>query len=439
MGLFDKKDKDKKPEAVKEAKSWDDKLANALPQKAAYFNAVRTNAYENQNFVSNFAEFWVAMQVDQAQDKWRVMHYMIFDLDQPDGQFKAETVSKEDISFAAAVYQIASFDRLAETLGTHKKLDFTQEKYPADKFPELKVHFFDIEHFRTAANIEGIAFDAVGNPYRRVEGKVFSDATFKRSEIVKSILGVEQNKENPQVASKIESGILSDIFNSASKPNASLDNIIKVGQALACIDPFAAEMGAFYLGIQKILGKNDKFDKLQGLPAEEKNLVYQKAKALVPANSNLTIPELLAEILPQANSHLEEAKKLGIHVEPFQKHLAECELYAHLLYASLNLSQLKESMQSAKGGDINALTAVQEAVRTAGEKFIQLGGTMDNFDRLQAWVANDKKEAIPSWVSGWLERYYDQRQKSMKKVQERQANVREINTMSAKVKPPIVE
>lgn len=439
MGLFDKKKDEKKPDPVKEAKSWDDKMADALPQKSAYFNAVRTNAYENQNMVANFAEFWVALQVDKAQDKWRVMHYMVFDLDQEDGKFKAEVVSKEDTSFAAAVYHISNLDNFAENLGTHKKLEFTQEKYPADKYPDLQAHFFDIEHFKTAANIEGIAFDENGNPYRRIEGKIFSNATFKRSEVTKSITAVEQNNENPKVAAKMEAGVLSDIFNSASKPNASFDNIIKVGQALACIDPFAAEMGAFYLGIQKILGKDDKFDKLQGLSAEDKKILYTKAKALVPSSGEPTIPQLLEEILPQATSHLEEAKNLGIHIEPFQKHLAECELYAHLLYASQNLNRLKESMQSAKGGDVNALVTVQQAVKTAQDKFIQLGGTMDNFDRLQAWVANDKKEMIPAWVSGWLERYYDQRQKSMKKVQERKANVREINTMSAQVKPPSLD
>jgi hypothetical protein len=437
--MWGKKDKDKKPE-VKEAKSWDDKMADALPQKSVYFNAVRTNAYENQNLAANFAEFWVAMQIDKATDKWRVMHYMFFDIDQEEGKFKAEVVNKEgDMSFVAAVYKIAELDSFAANLGIHKKLEFSQEKYPADKYPELKELFFDIEHYKTAAHIEGIAFDENNNPYRRIEGKIFSNATFARSEVQKSITAVEQNNEHPKVAAKMEAGVLSDIFNSASKPNASLDNILKVGQALACIDPFAAEMGAFYLGIQKILGRTDGFDKLQGLTAEDKKLVYPKAKALVPSDDDLTIPELLAEILPRANSHLEEAKNIGIHIEPFQKHLAECELYAHLLYASQNLAKLKASMQSAKGGDVNALTAVQEAVKTAQDKFVQLGGTMDNFDKLQAWVANDKKEMIPSWVSGWLERYYDQRQKSMKKVKDRQANVSEINTISAKIKPPILE
>ncbi|MCE9507550.1 MAG: hypothetical protein K8R48_04440 [Alphaproteobacteria bacterium] len=433
--MWGKKDEKKETPVVKASQSWDDKLAAALPQKASYYNAVRTNAYEDVNF----AEFWVAMQIDPAQDKWRVMHYMIFDLDQPDGLFKSETVSKEDVSFPAAVYQLALLDRFKENIGTSKKLDLTPEKYPADKYPELHVHFFDIDHYKAAANIEGIAFDAVGHPYRRVEGKIFSDATFKRSEIAKSILAVEQNNEDPKIASKMESGILSDIFNSASKPNASLDDILKVGKSLACMDLFAAQIGAFYLGIQKVLGKNEKFDKIESLSLEDRKAVYQKSNGLLPSGGQLTISEILSEFLPQAKEQLEEAKQLGIHIEPFQKHLAECELYAHLLDASQNLKQLKESMLSVNGANANALVSIQESVKAAKDKFVQLGGTMENFDKLQAWVANDKKETIPAWVSTWLDRYYDQRQKAMKKVQERRAGVREVNTMSAKVKPPLTE
>jgi hypothetical protein len=94
-------------------------------------------------------------------------------------------------------------------------------------------------------------------------------------------------------------------------------------------------------------------------------------------------------------------------------------------------------MRSVKGGDLNALAAVQSSVKAAKDKFQQLGGSSANFDKLQAWVASDKKETIPGWVSGWLERYYDQRSKAMKKVQERQADLREIKTISAKVKPPL--
>ncbi len=414
----------------------EDKLAAALPQKATYFDAIRTNAYMNQNMFANYVEFWVAMQVDQKQDKWRVMHYMLFDMDKPDGQFKAENVSKDgDVSFPEAVYQIAKFDEATAMIQAYETVGLTPEKFPADKYPELKVHFFDVEYYRLAANIEGIAFDDAGHPYRRVEGKVFSDATFQRSEVAKSILAVETARDNPKVIAKIEGGILSDIYNSASSRNASLDNILKVGQTLACMDAFAAQVGAFYASIQSVIGKDDKFASLQGLTAEEKKDLYKKASVYLPVEGI----EDATRILPEMHSQLDEAARLGIHVEPFRKFVAECELYADLLNASQNLRVLERDQLKVGGANPNLIIAIREAVDAAQKKFIGLGGSIEQVDRLKAWVANPKKDPVPPWLPGFLDRYYDSRRKVMKKVQERQAGAREVNTMPAKVKPPIVE
>lgn len=418
--------------------SWNDNMADALPRQSLYFDAVRTDAYENKNGVADYIEFWVAMQVDKGQDKWRVMHYVIFDLDKEDGKFRAEVASKADCSFPEAVWHLAKFNSMASVLGRTAPTELTVEKFPHDKFPELKVYFFDIEHYKTASNIEQIAFDEADHPYRRIAGKVFADATFKRSEIKKSILGAELARQNPIIAQKIEDGILSDIFNSASGPNASLDQILQVGKALACMDEFAIQLGAFYLGVQQMLNRKDKFDKLQTLSPEEKVTLYTKASSVLTFN-RATYADIVNYVIPAAGLQLDKAQDLGIHVEPFQKHLAECELYLHLLNASQKRTKFQDSLQSAHGADMGALDSLQKSVSAAQDKFIQLGGTAEQFDRLQAWVANDKKETLPPWVTGWFDRYYDQRQKAMKKIQTRQAGVGEIKTMSAKVKPPIVE
>ncbi len=421
------------PPVKKEPKSWDDQQAAALPQKSAYFNAVRTDAYENQNLVSNYVEFWVALQVDRDQDKWRIMHYMDYDLDRDDGKFSSFVVSKEDCSFAEAMYHMSKFDSMAAVLPMHVLIPNMEEKFPADKHPELQTYFFDIAHYKLAANILHMAFDEAHHPYRTIEGKVFAASTFKRTEIVKAIMADEQLKAHPKVAAKIEAGILSDIYNAASGREATLENLLKAGEILAHLDSFAEHMAAFYLGIQQRLKLNDKLDKIQSLSPAEKERQYKSARNVLQYASG---GWGALGVLSRAAAPLEQAKQLGAHVEPFEKHLAECELYAHLLDASINRSAFQASLESPNGADTHALQNVRESVKKAQDKFLLLGGTAEHFDRLQAWVANDKKEMIPSWVTRFLDRYYDARRRSMVKIQERKSSmVRDVNTMSAKVKP----
>ena len=45
-----------KTEPVKEAQSWDDKMAAALPQKASFFDAIRTKPFMNLNIVANYVD-----------------------------------------------------------------------------------------------------------------------------------------------------------------------------------------------------------------------------------------------------------------------------------------------------------------------------------------------------------------------------------------------
>lgn len=445
MGMFGGRDKKREPETVqeapkKEAASWDDGQLAALPKNATFFDALRTDAFMNHNTVENFVEFWAALRMKGSDDKWRVMHYMVYDLDQADGKFVTEQTSKHDVSFPEAVAIIAKQEYIAEKMMTHKEVDLAAT-YPPEKFPELRVHFFELEHYKRGANIEGIAFDDMNQPYRRVEGRVFSTATFKRSEVVKSILAIEQAGNVPSVQAKIEGGILSDIFATASDRTASFDNILKIGQVLSTMDEYVANVGAFYLSIQRAINRDDKFDRIEGLQPEEKADVLSRAEGLTPVRKNdaKPFPKIIDGLIPQMNSQLEAAKNLGVHVEPFQKFTAECELYANLLYASQNLAKLEKGFVSVNNSDSNLITQIRESVDKAQRKFLDLGGTQEQMDKLKAWVANPKKDPIPNWLPGFLTRYYEARGKVMQKVQDRQAGVTQVNTMSVDVKPPVTD
>lgn len=436
--MFGKKNKGQQAPipAKQESATWNDQLSAAEPQKSAYFDCVRTHAYENQHLATDYVEFWVALQVDRNKDLWRVMHYMIFDLQEADGKFKSTTVSDKDCSFAEAMYHMSKFDSMATALPTHTRIANMEERFPVDKYPELKAYFFDVEYYKLVANILHMAFDEAHHPYRTIEGKVFLSSTFKRSEVVNSILAAERAQNKPGTAAKIEAGVLSDIYNAASGGQATLDSLLKAGEMLAELDSFASYMVAFYLGVQKCLQRNDKLDKIQGLSSEERGALYKRGAGILAASGGSKISEMLSWLLPDAAMILEGAKEGGVHVEPFQKHLAECELYAHLLNASQNRSKFQASLQSATGADTSALADARSAIKKAQDKFIQLGGTLERFDRLQEWVANDKKELIPAGLTGFLERYYTARRRTMKAIQDKKSSaLRDANTMPVKVKP----
>ena len=445
MSIFGGNDKKREPESVGEPKkpaaSWDDGTAAALPRKSTYFDKLRTTAFTNHNTVDNYVEFWAALKVNEQDDKWIVMHYMIHDLNQRDGKFVSEQASKKEVSFPEAVALLARSEYIATKMEvTHKDFDMETE-YPASKYPELKIHYHDIEHYKKGANIEGIAFDDQNQPYRRVQGLVFASATFKRSEVVKSILAVDQAGTVPSVQAKIEGGILSDIFATASDRAATLDNILKIGQVLSTMDDFASQVGAFYLSIQRAVDRDDKFDRIDGLQPEEKKEVLERAEGLTPVRKNdaKPFPKIIDGLIPQMNAKLEEAKNLGVHVEPFQKFAAECEVYANLLYASQNRAKLERSFVSANNSDSNLITQIRDSVDKAQKKFLELGGTQEQMDKLKAWAADSKKDPIPKWLPGFLTRYYEARAKVMQKVQDRQAGVTQVNTMSVEVKPPVTD
>ncbi|MDP2205282.1 MAG: hypothetical protein Q8K65_03145 [Alphaproteobacteria bacterium] len=446
MNWFTGNKKDEKPAPrEREAESWNDGLSTALPAKAQFFDSMRTDAYQNLNLVENHIEFWAALRVDPAEDKWRVMHYMIFSLDREDGKFVAEVHVKDsngkpkDVTFAEAVSHLARTDYVASNLND-RAAEEVDAKYPADKYPEIKAHYHDLEHYKGVANIEGIAFNEHNEPYRRVEGKIFADATFQRSEVVKSILAVDGARDVPQVKAKIEGGILSDIFTSHADKGASLDQLLNIGKVLIAMDQFAVQVGAAYLAAQVAAGKDDGFERIEGLKPAEKKKILEQARAALPSMSEETAAKkALRDIIPEMNEQLSQAEALGVHVEPFQKFAAEMELYFNLVHASKNRSRLMQDVMSPSNADGNTITDIVRSVDQAQKKFFDLGGSQEQMDKLKAWVVSPSKDQIPGWVPGFLTRYYTSRGKIMEKVQQRRAGATQVKVLPAEVKPPIAD
>jgi hypothetical protein len=446
MNWFTGSKKDEKPAPrEKEAESWNDGLNTALPAKAQFFDSMRTDAYQNLNLVENHIEFWAALRVDPAEDKWRVMHYMIFSLDQKDGKFVAEVHVKDsngkakDVSFAEAVSHLARADYVANYINSGLAVDI-EEKYPAGEYPEIKAHYHDLEHYKGVANIEGIAFDQHNEPYRRIEGKIFADATFQRSEVVKSILAVDNAHDVPQIKAKIEGGILSDIFSAHADKSASLDQLLNIGKVLIVMDQFAVQVGAAYLAAQVAAGKDEGFDRIEGLkPAEKKKILEQARAALPSMDENSAAKKALRDIIPEMNEQLSQAEALGVHVEPFQKFAAEMDLYFNLVNASKNRSRLMQDVMSPSNADGNTITDIVRSVEQAQKKFFDLGGSQEQMDKLKAWVVSPNKDQIPGWVPGFLTRYYTSRGKIMEKVQQRRAGATQVKVLPAEVKPPIAD
>lgn len=447
---------DQKPSApVQPARqSWEDNAADIMPKRAQYFDNMRTHAFQSANVVQQFVEFWGAFQVDAAQDKWRVMHYMLNDLDQKTGDFQSEDVLKKDVSFSEAVYQLAQFEHVSSRLAKDVQYDM-EAKYAPKDHVVLQKYYYDLPHYKTVGNIEGFAFDQDNAPYRRAQGRIIGSAVFERAEVERSILAAERIDDNENLKNKVEGGILADIFSSVAGRTATLDGLLKASQSLAIMDLFATRVGSFYLAVQKVVGLDQKFDKVEGLTPAEREDSYSRSKELLRDN-DLHRPR--TEDLPMmmerlgAIQNLQSAKQIGVHTEPFEKFAAECALYAHLIHAAHNLNKLEKGLKSVNNTDVNLINQVRESVDNAQEKFYQLGGTPEQVDKLKSWVATYAKmpedaeaqqalreKMLPASLPGFLTRYYKSRANVMKKMQEGNVNARQVNVMPAEVKPPITD
>lgn len=421
------------PQTPKRVESWQDGVSEASPKRALYHSVLRSQAYTSNNLTDNALEFWVALRTDPKADKWRVMHYKLFDMDQNDGKFKSTPVTEKDVSFMEAVAHLSSNEYVAKKQVMHTIVDM-ETQYPAASFPELRVHYYDIPHYKDAANVEGVAFDEYNAPYRRIDGKIFADATFRRSEVAKSILAVE-NPQNVEARPVMEAGILSDIFSTSSARAATLDGIIRMGECLSVMDGFASDIATFYMSIQRMLGQKETLDGLDGMTADERKTVSKQAAGSVEGSYD----DILRYILPAAAEKLEQAEKLGVHVEPFSKFVAECEVYLHMLNASIRLPKLEKSLHSINNSDMDQVIKIQRSMLQAEQTFKRLGGTEEQVDQLKAWVANPSKDNIPGWLPGFLNRYYTSRGKVMANVQARNAKMRDVALMAAQVKPPVAD
>ncbi len=433
FGQSPKKTDKSAPVAVERTPSWQDGVAAATPQRARYYDTLRTNAFINDKMGPSYLEFWAALQIDAKNDQWRVMHYKLFDLELDDGRFEAEVVTQKDVSFIEAVAQLSRLEYLAAKLIMHSATEMEKD-YPPTKFPELRTHYFDITHFRHAANVEGIAFDEHHDPYRRLQGKIFSDATFRRSEVAQSILAADQARDAAAI-NKMEAGLLADIFTTSSTRPATLDGILRMGECLNIMDEFATDIAAFYCSVQLMLNIKPDLTGIDGLDAETLKAVTRS----VNFKYRKSYEAIKDDLLPTAAERLDEAEKKGVHVEPFRKFLAECEVYVHMLNSSIKLPMLEKSLMSASQADTNLLTEIQRSMALAQQKFLSLGGSEEKMDQIKAWIANPAKDDVPGWLPGFLTRYYTSRSKVMAKVQARTAQQRDVALMSTEVKPPLTD
>ncbi len=417
--------------AEKKKATWEDDVADATPKQSQYYSALRTAAYEAQDAVRSYIEFMVAFKADQRGDRWLVMRYQVYDLDKADGNFVSIPVTKGTVPFLEALDHLRRTEYLYKNMLATKVEDMA-EKYPAEKHPELRLHYHEIPHYAKPSHIEGLYFDDNGDIRRSVKGMIFAEATFKRSQIAAAI-NDSQSNDLSSARSLMEEGLLSEIFfSSASPKNATLDNVIKMGKCLSEMDKFAVEIGAFYLTIQKALGLKASFDLVEGLDADNRTKVM--ALAAKSAGSDF---DDAAELLENAQEMLSEVEELGVYAEPFSKFVAECVVYTHMLKASVLLPKLYSGINTVSNNDISVITEIQESVEQAQRAFMRIGGSQEKMDRLKAWIANPEKDKIPSWMPGFLTRYYTSRGKVMEQINARRANMRDVSLLPADVKPPI--
>lgn len=425
------KNEEKKPT---QKSTWDDGLAAATPTRAQFFKSMRTSLFKDKDAYREYHTFMAAFQVDEARDQWIVMNYTSSP-ESDNNSFVATRPVKELVGFMKAVEYLATFE--------YNKIGFDQEPladvekvYPPQKSPVLDLHYHDVEHFKKVGAIEGLHFDENGDVYRTVKGVIFGNVAFKLSQLNQEV-SLRDGTVGKGKAELIEPGLLSEVFFSSASPRtATLDNVIKMGKCLSQMDKFALEMGAFYLTIQKALGMKANFDLVQGLDTDNQ----AKVVALAAKKSGSDFDDAL-ELLDEASDTLSNVARLGVYTEPFAKTLAECVVYTQMLKASVLLPKLFSGINTVSNNDISFITEIEQAVESAQEAFITLCGDRKSaeqrMDRLKAWIADPEKEKIPSWIPGFLTRYYTTRGNVMEQVNARRANMNDVSLLPADVRPPL--
>lgn len=409
--------------------STDLALFNVWPTKSRFFNEFRTDAYENAG--GNYIECWVAIANDAAAQHWRVMHYMIFNIDDHEDYNFIPEVVIDNCDFKTAVEKVCEFGSMTASLGDlYKKIEITAETHPPEKYPGLQGHFFGIEPYDEAIKIEGLTLDKAGIPHPRTRGLICQDGVYKLSANAEDVA-----EGNPHTKFNLQPGVLSDMFKDAAGRDLSISmmNLKKVSENLKYHDVFVLRMAAFYLDLQKKLGMKASLDEVEGVATNLKKEIFD----LAIQRYSRSYPDFdsLFNSLNDAVDDLCQAEKEDIYVEPYLTHLAELEIYVRLLKGSGLVEKYHSNLSSPDPDIADFIDQAKESVDAAKEKFLKLGGTESNFDILESWVTKTGAQKIPHYIPGFISCYYAARDKMVEKVKANRMAEQSVKTVAADVKP----
>jgi hypothetical protein len=402
----------KKPEAEQE-----EQKRTVVAKPAEFYDTMRSSAFLNKGSnIAQFLQFWLAVKEENDKDEWTVTRFYVYK-DAKDsngnGEIQSENASanKRVVSFVEALSILGQAEMAARQAPYMQPIADVEALYPIRDFPFFEGHYHDVEHFAKVGDIEGYVFDDLYRPHNRTRGRVVADdADFTHE----SFKPVDPAQMNARALAHIEGGFVRDVFNVAADKTSKLEDNMRAFALLKHMDDFAFHAGVFYLSMQKALGAETGFDGIRGMTPQFKKQLLDKSAAHTVGDFG----SVLSSVVPKMTEVLEKCKAQNVkgYTEPFEKFVAECEMYVYMAKSDRLYRPIKAGAQNPGGVDMEALAEVRENVEKAKQKFMALGGSAKHAQAIESWVYNaESKGSVNESIAEFLSRYYEAREKAVKR------------------------
>lgn len=370
-----------------------------LPLSAKYAFVARTQAVLSDNALgTEMIDFMRAERISRQNDTWKVMSFQIYDDENKETRFKSRVIA-DNVNFIQAMEQLAVFERQAREVDSKHFVELDIAKKPF-----LKKDFFEIEHYVSVSEREGVVFDRSGTPHVKNEGRVVSEGNF----LVKDLARADQTEEVSRLDAAdgirtLEKGVLAEMFHGVSAKgdfNATLMGF----NVLGFMDHVVHSVLEYSFYMNAYLGNGMNVDSLirgkVGVDRDEERQVRDFFSQLAAMDKDQLIENSLRN-LATAESFAEKIEKAGAYAGHIKKFLAQCAVATHVIQGQVTM----ESLKASRNDNTGLVRKMEDSANAAERKFREMGATDGEVRVLKSAILKGGQPQLPAAVDDFVRRY----------------------------------